>query len=886
VDTSSPTQTLTINGYTDGTGSITGNFASGTTTDDTTPVLYGTLSAALAANEFVRVFRGGTAIGTATVTGTSGSYEDGPLADGNLSYTFRVVDAAGNSGTLTSAFGVIIDTTAPVATASVASYDDDFGTYTGTFAITVSTDDTTPMLRGTLSAALGSGEKLELFRNGSNLGTVSVIGTAWFYSETLSTDGAYVYTVRVSDAAGNNSGMSAGVTLTLDRSAPIQFPSLWYIQDDVGLITGTINASGGYTDDTTPTLTGTLAAALVAGDIVQVLRGGTVIGTASVFGTSWTYQDSGLTNGSTYGYTTRIVDQAGNAGPQSPAFTLSVDTTPPTSTASALAYTDDFGALTGSFAITVATDDTTPIITGTLSAALGVGERVQLFRNGTNVGTALVSGTGWTYAETLSTDGSYVYTVRVSDTAGNLGTASAGVTITLDRVAPTQTIAISYITDDVAPVTGTLGSGGTTNDTSITMTGSLSGALGSGEQVYVYRDSVYLGTATVTGTSWTLAAHTVVNGSTYSYTAKVIDAAGNQGIISSAFTLSVDTTGPAQSITMWFIDDYGSSTGTRANGSTFDDITPTVAGTLSAALAAGEVVQILRGGNYIGTATVSGTGWSYTDSLTANGAYTYSVSVKDLGGNTSTAVTSSITVYGKPTQIVYFGLGVDDEGGAMSTIVSSGYLVDDVTPKMIGTLSAPLQASSEVLLVYRDGSYVGQATVTGTSWNFTDSSVPAGNHAYTAMVAGALENGAVSSPYELAVLPAGSFSFTKTSGVLDTFLFNSGSRTIDFTRIAGGMIEKWRTAYYNYANIDVIDLGLSGSTTIKLDVTDVIEFSPYKFVRVLGDSNDQVQLVSSGWANLGNGGIGDGLVTTYQRYYHAATATYFYIDIDVSVVLV
>jgi hypothetical protein len=68
----------------------------------------------------------------------------------------------------------------------------------------------------------------------------------------------------------------------------------------------------------------------------------------------------------------------------------------------------------------------------------------------------------------------------------------------------------------------------------------------------------------------------------------------------------------------WYMDDlaFGNSSTTSAitNGGSTQQTPPTISGTLSAALAANEVVEVFRNGVSIGNATVSGTSWSKADS--------------------------------------------------------------------------------------------------------------------------------------------------------------------------------------------------------------------------------------------------------------------------------
>ncbi|MFZ0409259.1 MAG: Calx-beta domain-containing protein, partial [Cyanobium sp.] len=109
-------------------------------------------------------------------------------------------------------------------------------------------------------------------------------------------------------------------------------------------------------------------------------------------------------------------------------------------TASITGVTDDVGLLQGQIANGGLTDDPTPTISGTLSAALATGETLRIFNGTTLLGSATVNNTArtWTFSPTLpATAGtSYSITARVGDEAGNLGTASVTRTFTLDTTAP------------------------------------------------------------------------------------------------------------------------------------------------------------------------------------------------------------------------------------------------------------------------------------------------------------------------------------------------------------------------------------------------------------------------------------------------------------------
>ena len=76
-----------------------------------------------------------------------------------------------------------------------------------------------------------------------------------------------VFAVRVADPATRAPGTA--YTATVDTLAPTTTGAVTAITDNVGIVTGTVT-SGSTTDDTSLALSGTLSAALVAGETVRV----------------------------------------------------------------------------------------------------------------------------------------------------------------------------------------------------------------------------------------------------------------------------------------------------------------------------------------------------------------------------------------------------------------------------------------------------------------------------------------------------------------------------------------------------------------------------------------------------------------------------------------
>ncbi|WP_252718606.1 Ig-like domain-containing protein, partial [Acinetobacter soli] len=98
-------------------------------------------------------------------------------------------------------------------------------------------------------------------------------------------------------------------------------------------------------------------------EVVAIYRDGVYLGNATVVGGIWSFQDSGLMNGS-YSYTAQVQDAAGNAGASSQA-TLTVDTIAPADPTTAPSGTDDQAPITGPIAAGSSTNDNTPLLSGT-----------------------------------------------------------------------------------------------------------------------------------------------------------------------------------------------------------------------------------------------------------------------------------------------------------------------------------------------------------------------------------------------------------------------------------------------------------------------------------------------------------------------------------------
>ncbi|HAX3409453.1 TPA: Ig-like domain-containing protein [Escherichia coli] len=255
IDTVNPAQVLTIASISTDTGSSATDFI----TSDTTLTLTGSLGAGLASGEVAQISldSGATWI-TLTTNGTQWTYTDSrTLTDGSYVYQVRVLDLAGNTGPVVSKT-VVVDTINPTATPTIVSYTDDVGQRQGTLSSSQATDDTTPLLNGVLSAPLASGEVVYLYRNGLLLGAVTMVGALnWTYSDSGLVSGAYTYSARVVDLAGNITS-SSDFVLTVDTSIPTTLAQI----------------TSQTTRDTTPIISGVITAALASGQYVEVVING------------------------------------------------------------------------------------------------------------------------------------------------------------------------------------------------------------------------------------------------------------------------------------------------------------------------------------------------------------------------------------------------------------------------------------------------------------------------------------------------------------------------------------------------------------------------------------------------------------------------------------
>jgi hypothetical protein len=575
-----------------------------------------------------------------------------------------------------------VRTVAPTQTAAITAVLDNVDPVQGSVAAGGRTNDPTPTISGTISTALNPGERLVLYNGTTALIDATVDNTTltWTATPTLGSNGRYSIIARVVDQAGNQGPASVVRKLTFDTLAPLQTASITDISDNVGSVRGVI-ANGGMTNDFKPTINGTLSAALAFGEVVTIYRNGVAVGKAKVNATTktWSFTPT-LTSDGSYIFSASVVDAAGNQGPLSSAYTITLDTVAPTQTAVITAVLDNVDPVQGSVAAGGRTNDPTPTISGTISTALNPGERLVLYNGTTALIDATVDNTTltWTATPTLGSNGSYSITARVVDQAGNQGAASRVRKFSLDNLAPT----ISISSDK-----GTLKAGETANITfsfskdpgrtfswdgnsgDINVTGGMLSALsGSG----LTRTANFTPTAGSSGT----ASITVASGS---YT----DAAGNTGAGGSSMPISYDTLAPTLSIS--------SSASTLKAGET-----ATITFTFSEVPSGFTASDITTSGGSLSGLAVSADPKVYTANFSPTAGSSGTASITVAAGTYTDAAGNSAT---EPADVrLSFDTVVASLSAALASSSDTGVIGDGITALARVGLTGQAQGGAKVAL--------------------------------------------------------------------------------------------------------------------------------------------------------------------------------------------
>jgi hypothetical protein len=671
-------------------------------TSDTTPTLTGTAEAGSTVTLYDT--DGTTVLGTTTATGGNWSITSSTLSSGSHTITAKVTDAAGNVSSASSGLAITIDATAPSAVAlSTTSLADTLATSGSTLA-TLSATDTSGL---TYSLVAGSGD--------TNNGRFTITGTDLKAGGSNLAAGTYDIRVRATDAAGNFTDQTFTVTVTAG-------PSVASI-NRAGASALTNATSVDYTVTYNESVTG-----VDVSDFVLTTTGtaGGTIASISGSGTTYTVTVNTLSGDGTLRLDlknsgTGIVNAVTQAitGGFTSGQTYTLDTTAPTAPSGLdmTAVSDSGTSDTDNI-----TSDTTPTFTGTAEA----GSTVTLYDTDgvTVLGTTTATGGNWSITSSTLASGSHTITAKVTDAAGNVSSASSGLAISIDAVAPS---AVTLSTTSLADTSAT--SGSTLATLSATDTSGLTYSLvaGAGDT----NNSRF----TITGTDLKAGGSNLAAG-TYDIRVRATDAAGN--FTDQTFTITV-TSGPsvasinragASALTNASSVDYTVTYSEAVTGVDVSDFVLTATGTAGGTIA-----------------SISGSGTTYTVTVnTLSGDGTLRLDLNNSGTGIVNAGTQAITggytsgqTYTLDTTAPAAPSGLDMTAVSDSGTSNTDNITSVTTPTVTG---GGAEAGATVKLFDTDGTtLLGTTTADGAgNWSITTSALNDGAHTLKAKVTDAAGN--------------------------------------------------------------------------------------------------------------------------------------------------
>ncbi|MDR2309719.1 MAG: Ig-like domain-containing protein [Brucellaceae bacterium] len=518
------------------------------------------------------------------------------------------------------------------------------------------------------------------------------------------------------NAVGTESALSEPFTIVVSTAVP-GTPSITEVSDDVGTVTGVVG-NGKPTDDVRPEIKGTAD----ANATINIYDNGSFIGkaTADADG-NWTFTPTtDLTEGN-HALTAKMVDGAGVEGQPSFPYNIVIDTTAPDAPRFTVGY-DGVGPVIGEFGDGAIINDNRPKLSG---AGAEPNAMVSIYQGGTLVATVRADAGGqWSWKATDAiADGTYTFTAKTTDAAGNVSAASDGFKVTVDTVAPNKPV-IAQITDDQEPIVGNIAKDGFTNDTTPTLKGT--GAEPNG-LVRIYDGTTLIGeiNADASG-AWSYTPVNPLSNGPHTFTVVSVDAAGNVSVKSDEYKITVDTLAPASPSITNVLDDVGAVQGTVANGKTTDDTKPRLSGS---GAESGSIVKIYDNGTLIGQTIANPNGtWVFTPTTDLKeGAHSFTVTATDQAGNESGesiawAVTVDLTPPAKPEITAVF----DDVAPGIGN-VPNGTPTNDPTPTLAGKGDA-----GTTIRVYDGTVLLGETTVRADgTWAYTAPLLADGSHTFT-----------------------------------------------------------------------------------------------------------------------------------------------------------
>lgn len=776
VDLEAPVKPI-IGEVEDDVGAKTGPIQNGDATDDKQPVFRGE---GATPGDTVRLIVDDEVVGTAIV-GEDGKWEvtpENPLPEGSHTGKVIITDPAGNDSEPSDDFKFIVTPEKPV----IGEVEDDAGTVVGPIQNGGATDDTQPTFRGENGTP---GDTVRLIVDDELVGT-AIVGDDGKWAvipEKPLPEGSHTGKVVITDPEGNASEPSDDFEFIVDLQGPDK-PVIGDVEDDQGPSVGPIH-DGDTTDDTQPVFSGDKG---TPGDTVRLIIDDEVVGTAIVGDDGkWEVTPEKPLPEGNHEAVVVIVDPVGNASDPSDPIGFIVDTTPPLKPTIDSVF-DDAGLKTGNLTNGEVTDDSTPAFTGTAEK----NSLVHIIVNGKEVDSVTADPTGkWTWTPSPAlTNGHYDVKVVAEDKAGLRSEPSDAFSFELVAGGIPPAPAITDVIDDVDAHVGTVQQGGITNDDKPTITGTGQ----DGTTIYLYdgTNPTPIGSAVVTGGTWTIDFDTALSQGEHRFRAVAENAVGNRSPETGEWMIIVDSVKPLAPTDIELWDDFGTP-GIIADNGTTDDNTPTYRGKGDAN---GTAIIDLGNGTTV-RVPVDGSGnWSYTPApALADGDYTWKVSIEDKAGNVgpeSAPIHFTVDTSHNGVSISH----VEDDEGELKSNLASGSHTDDTTPTVVGRATPGAEVK-----VYLDGNFVDTVIAdpaTG-AWKYTFNPALTTDKTYqiTASENTGTGDSAQTAPFELTLdtrVPVGSFdSVSDDVGLVQDDLANPAvtddtTPTLHGTGVAGDVV--------------------------------------------------------------------------------------------------
>ncbi|MHA0879180.1 Ig-like domain-containing protein [Enterobacter cloacae] len=739
VDLEAPVKPI-IGEVEDDVGAVTGPIHNGDATDDKQPVFRGE---GATPGDTVRLIVDDEVVGTAIV-GEDGKWEvtpEKPLPEGSHTGKVIITDPAGNDSEPSDDFKFIVTPEKPI----IGEVEDDAGTVVGPIQNGGATDDTQPTFRGENGTP---GDTVRLIVDDELVGT-AIVGDDGKWAVTPEKplpEGSHTGKVIITDPEGNASEPSDDFEFIVDLQGPDK-PVIGHVEDDQGPSVGPIH-NGDTTDDTQPVFSGDKG---TPGDTVRLIIDDEVVGTAIVGDDGkWEVTPEKPLPEGEHEAVVVITDPVGNDSDPSDPIGFIVDTTPPVKPTIDSVF-DDAGLKTGNLTNGEVTDDSTPAFTGTAEK----NSLVHIIVNGKEVDSVTADPTGkWTWTPSPAlTNGHYDVKVVAEDKAGLRSEPSDAFSFELVAGGIPPAPAITDVIDDVDAHVGTVQQGGITNDDKPTITGTGQ----DGTTVYLYdgTNPTPIGSAVVTGGTWTIDFDTPLAQGEHRFRAVSENAVGNRSPETGEWVIIVDSVDPLAPTDIELWDDFGTP-GIIADNGTTDDNTPTYRGKGDAN---GTAIIDLGNGTTV-RVPVDGSGnWSYTPApALADGDYTWKVAIEDKAGNVgpeSAPIHFTVDTSHNGVSISH----VEDDEGALQGNLASGSHTDDTTPTVVGRATPGAEVK-----VYLDGKFVDSVIAdpaTGAwKYTFNPALTADGTYQITASENTGTGDSAQTAPFELTLdtrVPVGSF---------------------------------------------------------------------------------------------------------------------------------